>query len=146
MLIYLFGKRMQLEEAEKRLKESQTKLARLRSQKKSESSNAPPSSGTKSVKEERRSTSPVPLRSQPQSRTELLIPAVAPRVLQPPKVAGSSGRGQVSSNSQASASVSSQSNSAGKEKGDKSYRSSSKQDVDVQDRGTKRKFGKTLAS
>lgn len=143
----MFGKWIQLEEAEKRLNESQTKLARLRSQKKAVSTKASPSNGVKTVKEERRSVSPVravPLRSQPQSKTELLIPAVAPRVSQPPNVAGTSGKAQVSSGSQASALVSSQSNSAGKEKGDKSYRSSSKQDVEVQDRGTKRKFGKTL--
>ncbi|XP_050375490.1 uncharacterized protein LOC126793101 [Argentina anserina] len=134
-LVYYQAK---LEEAEKRLKESQTKLARLRSQNKSVSCKATPNSGIKGVKEERRSMSPVPLRSQPQSKTELLIPAVAPRA--PPKVAGSCGKAHVSSSPQASASVSSQSNSASKEKGDKSHKSSSKQNVEVQDRGTKRKF------
>ncbi|PRQ16853.1 putative transcription factor WD40-like family [Rosa chinensis] len=129
-----------LVEAEKRLNESQTKLARLRSQNKAASTKVSPSNGIKSVKEERRSMSPIPLRSRPQSKTELLIPAVTPKVSQPPKVAGSSGKAQVSSSSQASPAVSSQSISASKEKGDKSYRSSSKQDVEVQDKGTKRKF------
>lgn len=140
---------MQLVEADKRLNESQTKLARLRSQNKAVPTKASPSNGIKSVKEERRSTSPIHLsesssRNQPQSKTELLIPAVTPKVSQPTKLSGSSGKAQVSSSSQASPSVSSQSFSATKAKGDKSYRSSSKQEVKVQDKGTKRKFGKTL--
>lgn len=134
-----------LVEADKRLNESQTKLARLRSQNKAVSTKASPSNGIKSVKEERRSTSPIHLsesssRNQPQSKTELLIPAVTPKVSQPTKLSGSSGKAQVSSSSQASPSVSSQSFSATKAKGDKPYRSSSKQEVEVQDKGTKRKF------
>ncbi|XP_008239566.1 PREDICTED: uncharacterized protein LOC103338152 isoform X1 [Prunus mume] len=105
----------QLEEAAKRLNDSETKLARLRRHDKVGSTKSSPGSETKSAKVEPRSTSPIHL-SQ-----------------------GSGGKAPVSSSAQASPSVSSQSISATKEKGDKSYRTSSKQEVEIQDRGTKRK-------
>ncbi|CAB4280403.1 unnamed protein product [Prunus armeniaca] len=135
----------QLEEAAKRLNDSETKLARLRRQDKVGSTKSSPGSETKSAKVEPRSTSPIHLsqgstRNQPHSKTELLIPAVIPKISQPTKLAGSSGKAPVSSSAQVSPSVSSQSISATKEKGDKSYRTSSKQEVEIQDRGTKRKF------
>jgi hypothetical protein len=84
-------------EADKRLNESQTKLARLRSQNKAVPTKTSPSNGIKSVKEERRSTSPIHLsesssRNQPQSKTELLIPAITPKVSQPTKLSGPVGR------------------------------------------------------
>ncbi|KAM1128696.1 hypothetical protein ACFX13_039307 [Malus domestica] len=137
----------QLGEAERRLTDTEIKLARLRRQDRVGSTRSSPGTGTNSVKVECRSTSPIHLyegssRHQHQSKTELFIPAVGPKVSHPTMVAGSSGKAPVSSSAQASPSVSSQSVSANRMKGDKSYRNSSKQEVEVQDKGTKRKFEK----
>ncbi|XP_009339039.2 uncharacterized protein LOC103931318 isoform X1 [Pyrus x bretschneideri] len=137
----------QLGEAEKRLTDTEIKLARLRRQDRVGSTRSSPASGTNSVKVERRSTSPIHLnegssRHQHQSKTELFIPAVSPKVSHPTTVARSSGKAPVNSSAQASPSVSSQPVSANRMKGDKSYRNSSKQEVEVQDKGTKRKFEK----
>ncbi|KAM2075665.1 hypothetical protein ACFX1T_038517 [Malus domestica] len=108
----------QLGEAERRLTDTEIKLARLRRQDRVGSTRSSPGTGTNSVKVECRSTSPIHLYE------------------------GSSGKAPVSSSAQASPSVSSQSVSANRMKGDKSYRNSSKQEVEVQDKGTKRKFEK----
>lgn len=130
---------MQLEEAERRLHDSQCKLARLRGQRQSQGSLE---NGAKNVKVERRSSSPVHInrsssRNQPQSKPELLIPAVNPKLSQPMKSSNSSG-------TQATSSVSTQSNSAMKVKGEKPSRVSSElEDVEIHDKGTKRKLGET---
>lgn len=132
---------MQLKEADKRLHDSQSKLARLRGRNDVVSSKSNMDSGTKSVKVERGSASPIHRNegssSKAQSKPELLIPAVTPKISQPMKLAGSS--------SQAGPLVPSHSNSSMKAKGDLPSRTISEQEVvESQDRGTKRKFGKTL--
>jgi hypothetical protein len=95
--------------------------------------------GVKNVKVERRSTSPIPINeassSLPQSKPALLIPAVNPKI--PQVIKSSNGSG-----TQASPSVSTQSNSPMKVKGNKPSRVSSQLEVvEIEDKGTKRKFG-----
>lgn len=161
----------QLEEAEKRLQDSESKLARLRgvvSSKNNEvngtksvkvekrsispvsskqpQSKAEPDSGTKRVKVERRSTSPVhvtdgPSRKQLQSKPELLIPAVTPKVSQPVISASTKSSRSSASPAQVSSLVSNHSNDAVKEKGDKTLRITSDCEiVQKQEKGTKRKL------
>ncbi|GMN60471.1 hypothetical protein TIFTF001_029559 [Ficus carica] len=162
---------MKLEEAEKRLQDSESKLARLRgvvSSKNNEvngtksvkvekrsispvsskqpQSKAEPDSGTKRVKVERRSTSPVhvtdgPSRKQLQSKPELLIPAVTPKVSQPVISASTKSSRSSASPAQVSSLVSNHSNDAVKEKGDKTLRITSDCEiVQKQEKGTKRKL------
>ena len=175
-LLIVFLKCLQLEEAEKRLRDSESKLARLRgavsskkdvdngtksiklesgstiplhlneSSSKHTQSKSEVNNETKSVKVERRSLSPVRInesssRKQLQSKPELLIPAVIPKTSQPLTSAG--GKTSRNSTSQVSSSVSNNSNTAVKAKGDKSSRSSDRETTQTQDKGTKRKFGKT---
>ncbi|KAE8123778.1 hypothetical protein FH972_018707 [Carpinus fangiana] len=129
----------QLEEAEKRLHDSQSKLARLRSRSNAVPSKASLENGTKNVKVERRSTSPIPIhgassRNLPKSKPELLIPAVNSKIPQVIKSSNDSG-------TQASPSVSTQSNSPMRGKGNKPSRVSSQMEVvEIEDKGTKRKF------
>ncbi|KAH9770284.1 WD REPEATS REGION domain-containing protein [Citrus sinensis] len=97
----------QLEEAEKRLEDSQSKLARLRCQDNVVSSRSSPANGTNSVKVERRSISPVRInegssRNKSQSRTELLIPAVNPKISEPIKSTWSGAKDPSGSSTQAS--------------------------------------------
>ncbi|KAH9705670.1 WD REPEATS REGION domain-containing protein [Citrus sinensis] len=97
----------QLEEAEKRLEDSQSKLARLRCQDNVVSSRGSPANGTKSVKVERRSVSPLHInegssRNRSQSRTELLIPAVNPKISEPIKSTWSGAKDPSGSSTQAS--------------------------------------------
>lgn len=139
----LFGKFMQLKEVEKRLNDSQSKLARLRGQNDAVSSKSHQENRIKSVKEERRSASPVHInegssKKQPLSKPELLIPAITPKISQPTKLTGPG--------PQAGALVSSHSNSRPtKMKGDKPPKTLAEQEVaESQAKGTKRKFGKTL--
>ncbi|XP_058226504.1 uncharacterized protein LOC131335251 [Rhododendron vialii] len=78
----------QLDEAEKRVEDLHSKLARLRSRNKVASSKNSPGDDIKVVKVERRSISPVHIREdshqdQPQSRPQLVIPAVNPKISQP---------------------------------------------------------------
>lgn len=132
---------MQLKEAEKRLNDSQSKLARLRGQKNAVPYKNKMDNGSKSVKVERRSTSPIHKNegstSKAQSKPELVIPAVTPKISQPMKWAGSG--------SQAGPLVPSHSNSSMKAKGELPSRTISEREVvESQDKGTKRKFGKTL--
>ncbi|XVE63769.1 hypothetical protein DITRI_Ditri07aG0046400 [Diplodiscus trichospermus] len=127
----------QLDQAEKRLQDSQSKLARLRGRNNTASSNA--SQAIKSVKEERRSISPERInggsRNQPQSRTELVIPSVNPKIPQPVKPAGSDAKTTVGIEASAA------SNRAAKVKAEKSHRSSADVEVvEIKDRGTKRKL------
>ncbi|KAK2662232.1 hypothetical protein Ddye_000806 [Dipteronia dyeriana] len=157
----------QLAESEKRLQDSQSKLARLRGQDNAVSSRSSQNNGTKRVKVEGRSASPVYKeegfsRNRPQSRPELLIPAVTPNISQPIKLSGYGTKGLIGYSTQASpsnhsnsavrvkeeksysstqASPSNHSNSVLRVKEEKSYKNSTDREVvDAQDRGTKRKF------
>ncbi|KAI8544102.1 hypothetical protein RHMOL_Rhmol08G0269300 [Rhododendron molle] len=85
----------QLDEAEKRVEDLHSKLARLRSRNKVASSKNSPGDDIKVVKVERRSISPVLIsedsrQDQPQSRPQLVIPAVNPKISQPVIMVGSS--------------------------------------------------------
>ncbi|KAF3443118.1 hypothetical protein FNV43_RR17039 [Rhamnella rubrinervis] len=134
----IFYYQSQLKEAEQRLNDSQSKLARLRGRSDATSSKSHLDNGTKTVKVEHRSTSPIhkndgSSRKQSQSKPELLIPAVTPKISQPTKLAGSG--------PQASALVSSHSYSPLKAKGEKPSIMFSQQEVtESQDKGMKRKF------
>ncbi|KAI5569607.1 hypothetical protein POPTR_012G108100v4 [Populus trichocarpa] len=157
----------QLVEAEKRLEDSQTKLARLSGRSNASVANKPSvENGIKKVKMERKSPSPVRLNeasssSQPQSRTELVIPAVNPKVPQTVKSVGSGARISCGSSAHLSSLAPSngvvnvkvekpysaanvkveKSNSAVKVKMEKCHRSSSDVEVvEIQDRGNKRKI------
>ncbi|KAL5564789.1 hypothetical protein UlMin_027953 [Ulmus minor] len=144
----------QLEEAEKRLHDTQSKLARLRGR---TSSKKNEDNGIKSVKEERKSISPVRTNecssSKPsQSKPELRIPAVTPKFSRP--ITSSGSKVLLSSNARTSpvvtnartspvvtnAQTSPVVNTVVKAKGDKSVRTSDHEIVQTQDRGTKRKF------
>ncbi|KAF7834032.1 U5 small nuclear ribonucleoprotein 40 kDa protein-like [Senna tora] len=135
----------QLEEAEKRLQDSESKLARLRGQANVVSSRSSLGEGTKTVKKER-SDSPIPKnegssKSQHQSKPELLIPSVSPKISQPILLPGSSTKASVNSSSQASPSVSTHSITGSKMKTNKSIRPSTQQeDIKTKEKGTKRKF------
>ncbi|KAG6753302.1 hypothetical protein POTOM_043354 [Populus tomentosa] len=160
--------RVQLVEAEKRLEDSQTKLARLSGRSNASAANKPSVENViKKVKMERKSPSPVRLNeasssSQPQSRTELVIPAVNPKVPQTVRSVGSGARISCGSSAQLSSLAPSngvvnvkvekpysaanvkveKSNSAVKVKIEKCHRSSSDVEVvEIQDRGNKRKIG-----
>jgi hypothetical protein len=121
---------MQLDEAEKRLKDTESKLARLRGQTnpvQSTTLNLTNSdnndNGILAVKTERRSNSPIDrnehsYKSNNQSKPALVIPAVTPKISRPPAAARASCSG----------------------KSDKPRRE--QQNDQVKDRGTKRKFGK----
>ncbi|KAJ7957171.1 transducin family protein / WD-40 repeat family protein [Quillaja saponaria] len=136
----------QLEEAEKKLQGSESKLVRLRGKSNLVSSKNGIQNGTKSVKIEHRSTSPMGVnegssRNQQEPKPELLIPAVNPKISQPILLTGSSARVSIGSGSQASPSVSTQSTSGVKGKAEKSLRMSSEKDYsEVKDKGTKRKL------
>lgn len=127
---------MQLDDAEKRLKDSESKLARLRGQTTKKITNSDDDdNGIIAVKKERRSNSPIDrnersYKSNKQSKTELVIPAVTP------KISRSSGKGSVSEVAVSSVHTSSVS-------GGKSDKSKiDQQNVEGKDKGTKRKFGK----
>jgi hypothetical protein len=135
---------MQLDEAEKRLKDTESKLARLRGQTnpvQSTTQNLTNSdnndNGILAVKTERRSNSPIDrnehsYKSNNQSKPALVIPAVTPKISRPPAAARASCSGRVTPP------VSSASVTAGKS--DKPRRE--QQNDQVKDRRTKRKFGK----
>uniref|UniRef100_A0A7N2MMD8 Uncharacterized protein n=1 Tax=Quercus lobata TaxID=97700 RepID=A0A7N2MMD8_QUELO len=137
----------QLEESEKRLHDSKSKLARLRTQSNGLSSKGAAENGTKNLKVERRSTSPIHIsedssRHQPQSKPELLIPSVNPKVSQHMNSAKFGAKPSNGSSTQSGPSVSTQSYSAMRVKGDKPSRVSTEpeEEVKIQDKGTKRKF------
>ena len=159
---------MQLVEAEKRLEESQVKLGRLSGKGNATAPNKlSVENGIKNVKVERKSPSQVRVNeaspgSQPQSRTELVIP----KVPQPLKLVGSGAR--ISSCSSAQPSSSTPSNGVANVKVEKlnsvadvkveksnsdvkverSHKSSSPdvEVIEIQDRGTKRKIGNSFVS
>lgn len=135
----------QLDQAEKRLQDSQSKLARVRVRHNTASSNASLEAKSVKVEQSRRSISPERLnggsKSQQQSRNELVIPSVNPKIPQPIKSAGSSAKTTIGLEASAA------SNRAAKVKAEKSNRSSNNAEViENKDRGTKRKFGKAITS
>ncbi|KAF6158755.1 hypothetical protein GIB67_040269 [Kingdonia uniflora] len=122
----------QLEQAERKLNDSLSKLARLRSRDNSTGSKNLLGDGSVNVKVDRKTSGPVtPIstnesnsRSQVQSRPQLVIPAVNPKIAQPVKLAESNSKSTVGSGSRASSSYATQSNGVGKLKGDSPYKPS----------------------
>lgn len=140
---------MQLDEAEKRVEDLHSKLARLRSRNKVSSSKNSPGDDIKVVKDD----SPVRIsedscQDQPQSRPQLVIPAVNPKISQPVIMVGSSTK----ESSDASGSqfqsrkprMSVHNNIVSKLKGNESHSTPTEPEAsEVQaKKGTKRKFGK----
>jgi hypothetical protein len=139
---------MQLDEAEKRLKDTESKLARLRGQTNpvqsttqnltnSDNNDNNNNNGILAVKTERRSNSPIDrnehsYKSNNQSKPALVIPAVTPKISRPPAAA------RASCSARVTPPVSSASVTAGKS--DKPRRE--QQNDQVKDTRTKRKFGK----
>ncbi|XP_048228504.1 uncharacterized protein LOC8275490 isoform X1 [Ricinus communis] len=127
----------QLQETENKLHDSESRLARLRAQRIAPSAKASPGSGTKSVKV----IAPINInegssRSQPQAKTELLIPAINPKTFQP-RISGGFGT-KASAVSTTQSSPSRHTNTVPKLKGEKNCRSSPEAEVEA--RGTKRKL------
>lgn len=123
-------------------------MARLRSRDDAVSSNSKDSlvSGTKNLKVERRSASPVHIiegssSSQPQSRPQLVIPAVDLKPAQLAKLETSGAKPLINSGDQANAAVPFKANCAGKLKNDRVGRNSERESVELQEKGTKRKLG-----
>ncbi|CAJ2641311.1 unnamed protein product [Trifolium pratense] len=133
----------QLDEAEKRLKDTELKLARLRGQtnpvqsttkKLTNSDNNDNNNGIVAVKTEPRSNSPIidrNERSYKSNKPALVIPVVTPKVSRPPPAAA-----RASCSETVTPPVSSTSVSAGKS--DKARRE--QHNVEVKDKGIKRKF------
>ncbi|XP_010249410.1 PREDICTED: uncharacterized protein LOC104591948 isoform X2 [Nelumbo nucifera] len=130
----------QLEQAEKRLHDSQSKLARLRSQDNIRGSKKLMDNCVTEVKVVHGSTSSIQIdqdhsRTRTQSRPQLLIPAVNPQVAEHVKLPEFNMKVLADNENQATASFSTQSKSLEKIKG-----GISKQEVvELQDKGTKRK-------
>ncbi|XP_057422502.1 uncharacterized protein LOC130716516 [Lotus japonicus] len=132
----------QLEESEKRLHDSESKLARLRGPANAVSSRKNDrldNNGIKSVKMERRSSSPVDRNEgssknhhQSQSKSELVIPAVAPKVSLLTMLQKSAAKSVLSSGSEASG--------GGKAEKALARVSSEQQNTEVKERAAKRKF------
>lgn len=145
---------MQLDEAEKRLQDSESKLARLRGQ--TVSSRSTLDDGIKTLKTERRSNSPIDrnegsTKNRHQSKPELLIPSLNPKISQPVLLPKSSSKASITSSSEATPGVHNSPITGGSSRGksDKSQSnrlSSEQQKTEVKEKGTKRKFGKKLIS
>lgn len=146
----LFWKGVQLDEAEKRVEDLHSKLARLRSRKNVASTKNSPGDDIKVVKVERRSISPVRItedsrQNQPQSRPQLVIPAVNAKISQPVLMVGSSSKDSNGSQFQSrKPKMSVQNNIVSKLKGSESRITPTEPEAsEVQaKKGTKRKFGK----
>ncbi|PIA53400.1 hypothetical protein AQUCO_00900168v1 [Aquilegia coerulea] len=136
----------QLEQAERRLNDSQSKLARLRSRDSLTGSRKAIVDCNRNVKEEPKSSSPVCIEesnsgSQSNSRPQIIIPAVKPKIAEPVKLAESSTKASVGSGSRVGALVSTQSNGVRKVKEEVSCKPSDELEVvEVQAKRTKRKF------
>ncbi|XP_058092727.1 uncharacterized protein LOC131239176 isoform X2 [Magnolia sinica] len=134
----------QLEEAERRLQDSESRLACLRSQRSTIGSSKAASNGIEHVKVECKAASPIhesQHRTQAQCKPQLLIPAVNPKVAQPPKLAETSMKASINPGSRPKASLPAQHNNVGKLKRDVSRRPfPDKEALDLQDKATKRKF------
>ncbi|CAL5440582.1 unnamed protein product [Camellia sinensis] len=134
----------QLDQAERRLEDSQSKLAHLRGRDIATSSKNSKGDDVKDVKVERRSASPFQIsedssQNQPQSRPQLIVPAVNPKVSPPIKMAPGT-KASSGSHSQARIQARSHTNSIVKHKEDKSQRTSEIEATEIQAKGTKRKF------
>lgn len=135
----------QLEQAERRLNDSQSKLARLRSRDGLSGSRKNVGDSNKSVKEERKSPSPVYIeenhsRKQSQSKPQLIIPALKPKIAQPVKLEEPSAK-PFGSGSRTSVSSTTQSNGVGKQKGEFSSKHPAEIEVvELQAKGRKRKL------
>ncbi|KAK7353820.1 hypothetical protein VNO80_19272 [Phaseolus coccineus] len=140
----------QLDEAEKRLQDSISKLSRLRGQNNALSSRTTLDDGIKTVKTERRSNSPidrneVSIKNRHQSKPELLIPSVNPKISQPVLLPKPSSKASVSSSSEATPGIHNSpiTGDSSRGKSDKSHShrlSSEQQKTEIKDKGTKRKF------
>ncbi|KAM7475801.1 hypothetical protein LguiB_023044 [Lonicera macranthoides] len=138
----------QLDEAERRLDDSQIKLVRLRSQANVMSSKNSKGDGFKSIKVERRSPSPIQISEdsaspphQAHSKPKLVIPAANVKKYQAMKPSEPSPKASTLSGSRSSTSPSTHVNSIVKAKGEKSYRITSEQEtMEVEAKGTKRKL------
>ncbi|XP_028765226.1 transcription initiation factor TFIID subunit 5-like [Neltuma alba] len=135
-----------LEEAEKRLQDSKSQLARLRGQ-----ANAAPSRScvddiTKTVKLECKSNSPIHTNKGPpivqhNSKPKLLIPDVIPPSSQSISLQRTSEKASISTDSQSSRSLSSHAIAGAKVKEERSQEVSTDEEVsEIKYRGTKRKF------
>ncbi|XP_054806494.1 uncharacterized protein LOC129309125 [Prosopis cineraria] len=135
-----------LEEAEKRLKDSESQLARLRGQANGVSSGSCLDDTTKTVKIERRSISPIhrnegPSIIQHNSKPKLLIPDVIPPSSQNIPLQRTSEKASVSTDSQSSPSSSSHAIIGAKVKEEKSQEVSTDEEInEIKYRGTKRKL------
>ncbi|KAL6996833.1 hypothetical protein U1Q18_006962 [Sarracenia purpurea var. burkii] len=136
----------ELDQAQRRLEGTQSKLARIRRKKSVSSSKNTLGDVIHDAKIEQRSISPIQIRedsskNQPQSRPQLIIPAVTPKNSQPIKTMASFTNDSKGSHAQSGMLVPSPPNSTIKVKGDKSHRTPSEPEVtEVQTKGTKRKF------
>ncbi|XP_052184051.1 uncharacterized protein LOC127796045 [Diospyros lotus] len=136
----------QLDQAERRLEDSESKLARLRGRSTITSFNNSKGDVSKNVKVECRSTSPIQItetssQSQSLSRPQLLIPAANPKISQPMRMVGSGTKASSGSHAEDRISGLNHIDSVSKQKGDKSHKISSEQEAsEIQTKGTKRKF------
>lgn len=136
----------QFDEAERRLHDSESKLARLRRQDNVKPSKNLLDNGAKNIKMERRSASPINSskrspKEQLQQRPELLIPAMRPKISQPIKPPEKYTRTSDGSGAQAGALALPPSPSVGKVKEESSCSVSSKKEASkIQDKEKKRKF------
>ncbi|XP_077228821.1 uncharacterized protein LOC143861780 isoform X2 [Tasmannia lanceolata] len=128
----------QLQEAERRLRDSESQLARLRSRHNVAGSSKTMTNGVGNVKVEHRSASLIHIEDNPsqthiQSRPQLLIPAVNPKIAPSVKLSEAFMKTSVA--------PASQSSSEGKQKGNASRRPLSEPEtMELQDKVTKRKF------
>lgn len=144
---------MQLEEAEKRLQDTECQLARLRGQTHLVSSRSCLGDITKTVKTERRSTSPIH-RNESSSKIQhkhkplLVIPSVTPQSSQSQHILLPTSEGaSISTGLQACPSLTTHSITSAKVKSEKSCRTSSEDKlIEVKGKHKKRKMGKTFIS
>ncbi|KAA8544624.1 hypothetical protein F0562_022636 [Nyssa sinensis] len=136
----------QLDQAERRLEDTQSKLARLRGCDNVTSSKNFLGDHIKDVKVERRSTSPIQIsefssQNQPQSKPQLVIPAVNPKISQHMKMAETGMKASNGSSGRACTLVPIHTNSIVKLQGDNSNRIYAEEEaVETEAKGTKRKF------
>ncbi|XXG47270.1 hypothetical protein AAC387_Pa02g1941 [Persea americana] len=133
----------ELEGTERKLHDSKKQLARLRSQHSETVSGKAVSNGIRDVKVEHISASPMHIdeklpRTQAQSKPQLLIPAVHPKIVQPPKSSEASLRASIGLGSRSLASVSTQSSKVKRDVTPTSF--SEKRTGELQDKVVKRKL------
>eukprot|EP00268_Persea_americana_P031377 TRINITY_DN30517_c0_g3_i1.p1 TRINITY_DN30517_c0_g3~~TRINITY_DN30517_c0_g3_i1.p1 ORF type:complete len:542 (-),score=121.03 TRINITY_DN30517_c0_g3_i1:443-2068(-) len=133
----------ELEGTERKLHDSKKQLARLRSQHSETVSGKAVSNGIRDVKVEHTSASSMHIdeklpRTQAQSKPQLLIPAVHPKIVQPPKSSEASLRASIGLGSRSLASVSTQSSKVKRDVTPTSF--SEKRTGELQDKVVKRKL------